>query len=146
MQTTKNEHALLAPGDGELIQAAGNRILIKVASPSQLVCDYSAAPGFPGPPLHVHPGFDETYLVLEGRLEVVVGEQRAELMPGAVAYVSGSVPHTFRNPRNERARFLSICTPGGFEHFFRAVAAGDAKALAEASERFGYEAVESSVA
>jgi mannose-6-phosphate isomerase-like protein (cupin superfamily) len=142
MPTTNNHHTVLAPGGGELIEAAGNRILIKVARPTQLVCDYSAAPGFPGPPLHVHPGFDETYLVLEGRLELVIAEERTELTPGAVAYVSGSVPHTFRNPRDERARFLSICSPGGFEHYFRAVAAGDHEALTEASARFGYKAVD----
>jgi mannose-6-phosphate isomerase-like protein (cupin superfamily) len=136
-------HALVDAGEGELIEAAGNRILIKVATPSQLVCDYSAAPEFPGPPLHIHPGFDETYIVLEGRLEIVVGAQRSELSPGAVAYVSGSVPHTFRNPCDDRARFLSICSPGGFEHYFRAVAAGDGKAIAAISERFGYKAVES---
>ena len=114
-----------------------------MASPSQLVCDYSAAPRFAGPPLHVHPGFDETYLVLEGRLEMVVGSKRSELTPGDVAYVSGSVPHTFGNPHDERARFLSICSPGGFEHFFRAVATGDQEAIAAISERFGYKAVES---
>jgi len=114
-----------------------------VASPSQLVCDYSAAPRFPGPPLHVHPGFDETYLVLEGRLGVTVGEERRELGPGEAAYVSGTVPHTFGNPGDERARFLSICSPGGFEQFFRAVAAGDGAAVAEIAERFGYEAVAS---
>lgn len=143
MQTTDNGHALLSPGEGELIEAAGNRIRIKVASPSQLVCDYSAAPRYAGPPLHVHPGFDESYLVLEGRLEVLVGEQRSELRPGAVAYVSGSIPHTFRNPGGERARFLSICSPGGFEHFFRALASGDREAIAEISERFGYKVVQS---
>ena len=143
MQTTDNGHAVVSPREGELIEAAGNRILIKVASPSQLVCDYSAAPRFPGPPLHVHPGFDETYLVLEGRLEVVVGAERRVLTPGAAAYVNGSVPHTFRNPDDERARFFSICSPGGFEHYFRAVATGDREAIAAVSERFGYEAVES---
>jgi mannose-6-phosphate isomerase-like protein (cupin superfamily) len=142
MPTTQYGHSLVEAAEGELIEAAGNRILIKVATPSQLVCDYSAAPGFPGPPLHIHPGFDETYLVLEGRLEIVVDEQCSELSSGAVAYVSGSVPHTFRNPRDERARFLSICSPGGFEHFFRAVAAGDGRAIAEISQRFGYRAVE----
>lgn len=141
MQTLRNEHVLVAPGEGELIEVAGNRISIKVASGSQLVCDYSAAPRFSGPPLHVHPGFDETYLVLDGTLKVTVGKRQTELRPGAVAYVSGSVPHTFSNPTDERARFLSICTPGGFEHFFRAVAAGDREAIAEVSERFGYESV-----
>jgi mannose-6-phosphate isomerase-like protein (cupin superfamily) len=142
MLTTGNTHALLAPGEGELIEVAGNRIRIIVASQSQLVCDYSAAPHFSGPPLHVHPGFDETYLVLEGRLGVTVGAECSELTPGAAAYVSGVVPHTFGNPSGERVRFLSICSPGGFENFFRAVAAGDREAIAAVSERFGYETVE----
>ena len=142
MSTTESTHVLLAPGEGELIEVAGNRIRIMVASPSQLVCDYSAAPHFPGPPLHIHPGFDETYLVLEGRLEVTVEKERRELVPGAAAYVSGSTPHTFANPGGERVRFLSICSPGGFERFFRAVAAGDPEAVREISEDFGYEAVE----
>lgn len=137
-----DEHALLAPDEGELIEVAGNRITIKVASPSQLVCDYSAAPSFAGPPLHVHPGFDESYLVLEGRLEVVMEEQVNELAPGALAYVSGSVPHTFRNPTAERVRFLSVCSPGGFEEFFRALARRDQEQIAAVSERFGYRAVE----
>src|SRR5690349_25141906 len=82
MPTMQYGHALVNAGEGELIEAAWNRILIKVATPSQLVCDYSAAPEFPGPPLHIHPGFDETYIVLEGRLESVVGAQRSQLSPG----------------------------------------------------------------
>lgn len=141
MTNIHNGHALLGPGEGELIEVAGNRVRIKVATAGQLVCDYAAAPHFPGPPLHVHPGFDETYVALEGRLEVIVGGQRSELVPGAVAYVSGTTPHTFRNPGGECARFLSICSPGGFEHFFRAIADGDQERLAAISERFGYRVV-----
>ncbi len=135
-------HTILEAAEGELIEVAGNRIRIITATADQLVCDYSAAPNFPGPPLHVHPGFEETYLVLEGRLQVTVGDERRELEPGAAAYVSGTVPHTFDNPTGERTRFLSVCTPGGFEHFFRAMAAGDQAMIKAVSERFGYEAVE----
>lgn len=142
MATVDTTHALLESGEGELIEVAGNRIRIMVASPSQLVCDYSAAPNSPGPPLHIHPGFDETYLVLEGRLEVIERKERRELGPGMATYVGGSVPHTFANPSSERVRFLSICSPGGFELFFRALAAGDGAAIAEISKRFGYQAVE----
>ena len=60
MSMPDNTHVLLAPGEGELIEAAGNRIRIIAASPSQLVCDYGAAPHFAGPPLHVHPGVPAT--------------------------------------------------------------------------------------
>ena len=46
MPTTEDTHALPDAGDGELIEVAGNRIRIITASPSQLVCDYSATPLF----------------------------------------------------------------------------------------------------
>jgi mannose-6-phosphate isomerase-like protein (cupin superfamily) len=142
MNANRNGHALLGPGEGEVIEARGVRVVIKAASPSQLVCDYSAPAEFPGPPLHVHPGFDETFMVLEGRLELIVRDQVTDLAPGATAYVSGSVPHTFRNPDGEPARVLIICSPGGFEHYFRAVASGDEATMAAICERFGYRELE----
>lgn len=143
MKTNGRDHALLRRGQGEVIEARGSRVVIKVATAGQLVCEYTAPPLFAGPPLHVHPGFDETFIGLEGRVEVTVRGQVAGLTPGATAHVSGSVPHTFTNPHGERARFLLICTPGGFEHFFRGVAAGDNETVAAISERFGYRPVES---
>lgn len=142
MNANGNRHAVLAAGDGEVLEAGGNRLVIKVASPSQFLCEYTAPPYFAGPPLHVHPGFDETFLVLEGQLEVTVDGQAAELDPGATAYVSGDVPHTFRNPTGEEARFLLVCSPGGFEDYFRGIVSGDGEAVTEAAERLGYRPVE----
>jgi hypothetical protein len=54
------------------------------------------------------------------------------------------VPHTFGNRSSDRARFLVVCAPGGFEHYFRAVVAGDEETIAAVSERFGYRPVGSS--
>lgn len=142
MNANGNGHALLGPGEGEVLEAGANRLVIKVASPSQFVCEYTAPPHFAGPPLHVHPGFDETFLVLEGRVQVTVRDQPGELAPGATAYVNGNIPHTFRNPDGDRARFLIICSPGGFEHYFRAIASGDQETIAAISKRFGYRPVE----
>jgi mannose-6-phosphate isomerase-like protein (cupin superfamily) len=129
---------LLAPGAGEVIYARGNRIVIKAASASQFVCEYTAPPHFAGPPLHVHPGFDETFLVVDGRLEMRVREEIVELPSGASAFVTGNTPHTFSNPGSEPARFVLVCSPGGWEHFFRAVAADDGTTVAAIAERFGY--------
>jgi mannose-6-phosphate isomerase-like protein (cupin superfamily) len=129
---------LLAPDEGEVIEARGNRIVIKAAAASQLVCEYTAPPNFPGPPLHVHPGFDESFLVLDGEIEVRVSEEVVALTSGASAYVAGITPHTFSNPGAEPARFILVCSPGGWEQFFRAVASGDGAAIAAISERFGY--------
>ena len=141
MNANGNGHVLLAPGEGEVIEAGGNRLVVKVATSSQLVCEYTAPPLFPGPPLHVHPGFDETFLVLDGRLEVTVRDEASQLASGATAHVSGDVPHTFRNPDGEHARFLLICSPGGIEDYFRGIAAGDAERIAAAAQRVGYQPV-----
>ncbi len=143
MNANGTGHALVEPGEGEIIEARGNRIVIKVASASQLICEYTAPGNFPGPPLHVHPGFDETFILLDGRLNVAVREQVAELTPGTTAYVSGDVPHTFSNPDGEPARFLLVCSPGGFEDYFRGIASGDEEAIAAVAQRFGYKALES---
>jgi mannose-6-phosphate isomerase-like protein (cupin superfamily) len=129
---------LHAPGAGEVIQARGNTIVIRATSASQLVCEYTARPHFAGPPLHAHPGFDETFLVVDGQIGVRVRDEVVELASGASAFVSGNIPHTFSHRRSEPARFLLVCSPGGWEHLFRAVAAGDGATIAAISARFGY--------
>jgi mannose-6-phosphate isomerase-like protein (cupin superfamily) len=130
--------AIVDPDDGEVLEVRGNRLVIKVASPRQFICDYTAPAGFPGPPLHVHPLFDETFLVLEGQLTVRVGDDVTHLAPGGTAFVPGAVPHTFANTGPEPVRFLLVCSPGGFEDYFRAVAAGDEPAMVAAGDRMGY--------
>jgi hypothetical protein len=67
-----------------------------------------------------------------------VREETVRLASGGSAFVRGAVPHTFRNPSPEPVRFLLVCSPGGWEHFFRAVAAGDGDLIMAISERFGY--------
>jgi mannose-6-phosphate isomerase-like protein (cupin superfamily) len=125
-------------GEGEELAARGASVLIKVASPALTVTDHRVPGGFPGPPLHVHPGFDEAFLVLDGTLTVRVGDEVHEVGPGGTAYVDGATPHTFVNAGEEPIRFMVALVPGGFEDYFRAMAAGDDKAVAEVSERFGY--------
>jgi mannose-6-phosphate isomerase-like protein (cupin superfamily) len=131
---------VLGPDEGEEIVARGNRLLLKAVSPRVTLIDYVAPAGFPGPPLHVHPGFDEVFIVLEGTLSVRVGDDVHELTAGATASIDGTVPHTFANPGDQPVHFLVLCAPGGFEDYFRAMAAGDADTVGEVSSRFGYAA------
>src|ERR1700755_642504 len=70
--------------------------------------------GYPGPAMHVHPDFDETFYVIEGELGFRVGDQAYEAGPGSVAFVPRGTPHTFANPGQEPARSLVLATPGGF--------------------------------
>jgi mannose-6-phosphate isomerase-like protein (cupin superfamily) len=74
--------------------------------------------GYPGPALHVHPDFDETFYVIEGTLAFRIGDRAHEAGPGTIAFVPRGTPHTFANTGQEPARSLVLVTPGGFERYF----------------------------
>jgi quercetin dioxygenase-like cupin family protein len=70
-------------------------------------------------PLHVHQRDDETFYVLDGRLTLfTAGAEPIELGPGEVALAPKGVPHA-RRIDSERARYLVIGSPAGFEAFLR---------------------------
>jgi len=57
---------------------------------------------------------EECGIVLSGRLEVTVGEQRTVLRPGDAYYFKSGNPHRFRNPGSEPCELISACTPPSF--------------------------------
>jgi mannose-6-phosphate isomerase-like protein (cupin superfamily) len=73
--------------------------------------------GWPGPPLHHH-AFDETFCVLEGELTFQVGADRVLGRAGDTLFVARGVHHTLANLSDGAARYLLVCTPGGFEQKF----------------------------
>jgi mannose-6-phosphate isomerase-like protein (cupin superfamily) len=77
--------------------------------------------GYPGPPLHVHPDFDEGFLVLEGSLALVVGDETLDAGPGTVTWIARGTSHTFANRSGAAARSLVWATPAGHEKFFEAL-------------------------
>ena len=57
---------------------------------------------------------EECGIVLQGRLEVIVGEQRAVLAAGDAYYFKSHQPHQFKNAGNEPCNVISACTPPTF--------------------------------
>ncbi|MBL8615846.1 MAG: cupin domain-containing protein [Deltaproteobacteria bacterium] len=55
-------------------------------------------PGAAGPPLHLHLGFDETFVVKEGELILRMGEEDRRVGPGGRVTVPAGTPHAPRNP------------------------------------------------
>ena len=94
------------------------------------------APGFPGPPPHVHDQLVDSFYVLEGTLTIIAGQETVELGPGGFACALPGVRHTFANRSNEPVRFLNINAPGGFEQYMRDLAEA-AAAGPVTSERVG---------
>ena len=71
------------------------------------------------PPLHVHSRSEETFYVLEGDVRLFLGDREVELAAGQAALAPRGVPHTYR-VESDRARWLVINSPAGYEQFLRA--------------------------
>ncbi len=92
-------------------QTGGERTLI----------EFELAPGGGNSP-HYHKTYDEHFEVVEGALEVLVGEEARTLRPGQKAVAPRNVLHRFRNTTEEPVRFLVELRPGsaGFEKALKA--------------------------
>src|SRR3954466_2114824 len=73
--------------------------------------------GWPGPPLHHH-AFDEAFYVLEGELTFQLGDELATAGPGSLTFAASGSHPTLANRGTAPARYLLVCTPGGFERRF----------------------------
>lgn len=135
MTTTTPPTTLTRDGAGRRLEIRGGAVTIRAATPALTLTDHELPAGFGGPPLHVH-AFDEVFFVLAGRLKMRLGDEVIELDQGSSVVVPGDVPHTFA--AEEAVRFLCAMTPGGFERYFEALAAGDEERARFAAEAMGY--------
>ena len=71
-----------------------------------------------GPPPHVHTREDETFYLLDGEIEFLLGEDLITARPGDFVNVPRGTVHRFRNTGSETARLLLTFTPAGIERWF----------------------------
>jgi mannose-6-phosphate isomerase-like protein (cupin superfamily) len=71
-----------------------------------------------GPPPHIHTREDETYYILEGQIEVLLGEETSMAGPNDFVNVPRGTVHCFRNAGSETARMVLTFTPAGIEKWF----------------------------
>jgi quercetin dioxygenase-like cupin family protein len=77
------------------------------------LAELTAARGWASP-VHLHSREDEVFVVLDGELWVQVDGTEYVVPTGGTAYLPVGRPHAYRVD-SERARFLAIGTPGGFD-------------------------------
>ena len=85
--------------------------------------EVTAPAGWAGPPLHHH-AFDEAFYVLEGTLTFQLGDEQVRAGRDAFVHVPGGDVHSLANHGSDSARYLLLCTPGGFERRFDEVPDG----------------------
>jgi mannose-6-phosphate isomerase-like protein (cupin superfamily) len=78
--------------------------------------------GWGGPPLHHH-DFDEAFYVLDGEVTFQLGDEVTTAGPGTLVFAPRGSHHTLANLGTGPARYLLVCTPGGFERYFARIAA-----------------------
>jgi len=73
-----------------------------------------------GPPSHIHPSQQETYDVLEGEAEFILGDKTILVKQGDKVEIPANTPHTFKNTTDSRLRMQDTHLPAlTFEEMMR---------------------------
>ncbi len=81
-----------------------------------------AAPPHPGPPLHIHGAEIEVVYVLDGQVELTLGDRSIQASTGAALLVPKGTRHGVSNLGPGTATILVIISPPGFEQYWSEMA------------------------
>ena len=118
--TENKQNVVLGPGEGKMIPLPGHKVTHKVSG-SETNGAYSMLEvelDGDGPPLHIHKAEDEAFYVLEGEINLLMGERNIRATAGSFVFVPRGTIHTFSQIGEQPAKFLVTYSPSGFEHFF----------------------------
>ena len=127
MSTEEPKALAYQPGDAKSVSLGANLVTF-LARREDTAGIYSlteftvAPPPTPGPPLHIHKDAHEAMYVLEGELQVTLGEQTMRAPAGSFVYVPKGMPHTLANSGPLPAKILIILTPPGYEGYWEEMA------------------------
>jgi quercetin dioxygenase-like cupin family protein len=122
----KQEPILVLPDAGQELNIVGSQIFHKVKSKDTdgvFAIIEIVTPREKGVALHVHEREDELVYLLEGEIEVTLGNQKMKAVPGVMALLPRGIPHGFRNIGNMPSRLLDTILPGQFDNYFVELAA-----------------------
>jgi quercetin dioxygenase-like cupin family protein len=120
------EHAgpvFVSSGAGAVLEALSvtHKLTSDQTDGSCYVFESTLAPG-EGNRMHRHQREDEICYVLDGAVEVRLGDGFRTLETGAIARLPKGIAHAIRNPSMTPSRYLFIAVPAGLDQWFDAVA------------------------
>ena len=72
-----------------------------------------------GPPPHIHHNQDETFYIVEGQIEILLGDQVYKAKDGDFVHVSKGIPHRFINRSHTPTKMVLTFVPAGdIEEFY----------------------------
>jgi mannose-6-phosphate isomerase-like protein (cupin superfamily) len=119
-----DESIILQPGAGRAYDLGAMRGVFKAdgaeTGDRYCVSEWTLAPGASGPGPHRHEANEELFLVTEGTMSFLVGEQWIDAPRGTFLRIPAGVTHDFVNRTAAPAAAFNVWLPGGFEAPFRA--------------------------
>ena len=116
--TTDQARPLLELGASSVIEHLGG----SDTGGAIALLEFRAQPGYPVPLPHIHTHEDEITYVIEGALEITIGDTVRVVRAGESIFKPRGVAHAFALVGEEPVRFLETLTPAGFEGYFQALA------------------------
>jgi 3-hydroxybutyryl-CoA dehydrogenase len=120
MAAIPREPTVAAADDGEALWGLGGLWIIKVSAAQTggrfSLIEVRMQRGS-ATPLHRHDTDEETFIVLDGALALLVEDERVDAGPGDIVHLPGGTVHAWRS-ESDVARFLIIATPQ-HEAFYR---------------------------
>ncbi|OGB26433.1 MAG: cupin [Burkholderiales bacterium RIFCSPLOWO2_02_FULL_57_36] len=109
----------LPPGEGRSYAPGKMQSVFKAdreeTSDAYSISEWWLDPFTKGPGAHSHEANDDIFYVLEGTVRFLAGSEAIDASKGAFLRVPAGVTHDFENTTAQRAGFLNIYIPGGFE-------------------------------
>ncbi|WP_029037883.1 cupin domain-containing protein [Salinimicrobium xinjiangense] len=121
IKTNEVNAKFLNDGEGKKLNVLGDQMIIKLTGKDTnnqftLVQD-QIEPGV-GIPLHVHDNENEIFRVLEGELEIGVGDQKRILKAGDLGFAPRGIPHYWRAVGDKKVLMDTSVFPAGLENMF----------------------------
>lgn len=115
---------VLGPGEGRTDRLPGQSYTYKAAGEDTAgaYALIEATLTGEGPPQHIHHAEEEAIYVVDGQVNVQVGDQTKHITQGSFVLVPRGTVHTFWNAGSTHAKLLVIVSPPGFERIFTEVA------------------------
>ena len=110
----------LGPEGGEKVVRAARHHRILAELPQFEVVELRFGPDFDGVEPHAHDDFVDSFYVLAGEAEFLVGEEVFRAGPGSFVAAPPGVTHGFRNAADAELRMLNVHAPNvGFAERLR---------------------------
>ena len=118
-------HKVVLRTQGTVLNVIGDQQTIKLTGKDTggrftLIEQYND-PGV-GIPKHIHENEDEVFQVLEGRVEMTLGDENKILEAGDLVFCPRGVAHSWRVVGNQKARAMLSIFPAGLEAMFEELA------------------------